>query len=412
MAHLSASASAGGPMSIERRFSRDPGMALDELLEQGPLQVKTLWDDTSTAALPRLILQRRRRQFILRSVSAGAVLAVAGFGTWFAVARNSVPQESERVGAFASPGQPAEPVGAEALEIADLPNWDDSEAPAKQSITLADGSSIVSATHRLHISRETPQSVIVIQEEGVASFFVVATQRRSFQVLAGDLRVTTTGGEFDVERSAQGGQVTVRTGSVRVRALDKEHRLEAGDSQTFTLAPDLGNPDPSNRAPRSGKPVANDTGVKDWRLLAEQADYVASYAALKDHLGSAKPTSADLMLAADVARFSRHPVQAAEFLSQVSAQFPGDPLAPLAAFTRGRVLIENLGQPAAAASAFALSRKLAPGGSLAADALVREIDARASVGQQKQVRALASEYLRSYPQGRHRAKCEKLVTKD
>jgi transmembrane sensor len=159
-------------------------------------------------------------------------------------------------------------------------------------------------------------------------------------------------------------------------------------------------------------PPRSETAPGQWRQLAERGEYVAAYAALQENPGSMKNTSADLMLAADVARWSRHSGEAAQLLERVSSQFSRDPLAPLAAFTRGRVLVENLGQPGAAASAFALSRRLAPAGSLAPDALIREIDARASVGEQNQVRTLASEYLSSYPQGRHRAKCEKLVTPD
>ena len=298
---------------------------------------------------------------------------------------------------------------AAGVEISDLPNWEDSEAPLKQSLVLEDGSRIVGGvSNRLRISKDTSQTVIVIQEEGVASFFVVSKDTRSFQVQAGDVSVTTTGGEFEVERSVEATHVTVRTGSARVRHQGDQHLLQAGQSQTFAVTQPL-----RDTVADSGKPAVKKKSVSDdWRQLAQRADYEAAYAVMQKHPEVIKNTSADLMLAADVARFSRHPGQAAHLLGRVASEFSGDPLAPLAAFTRGRVFVENLGQSASAASAFAHSRSLSPNGSLAADALIREIDARASVGQQKQVRALASEYLSSYPQGRHRTKCEKLVNPD
>ena len=66
-------------MSTEVQSSLQQRFSLDERLEHGPLQVKTLWDDTSTAALPRKTLERRRRQFVLKSVAVGAMIGAAGF---------------------------------------------------------------------------------------------------------------------------------------------------------------------------------------------------------------------------------------------------------------------------------------------------------------------------------------------
>jgi transmembrane sensor len=149
-----------------------------------------------------------------------------------------------------------------------------------------------------------------------------------------------------------------------------------------------------------------------WKQLARDEDYEASYAALKKDERSALRSASDLMLAADVARLSRHPAEAVRLLSEVSARFPGDPRAPLAEFTKGRVLIENLGNPSQAAQAFARARSLSPTGSLAQDALSREVDATLAASQTARAKSLARLYLSSYPEGRHRAKCEKLVRTD
>jgi transmembrane sensor len=83
----------------------------------------------------------------------------------------------------------------------------------------------------------------------------------------------------------------------------------------------------------------------------------------------------------------------------MTREHPQDSVAPLAAFTLGRIYLSQLGQPANAVEAFALSRKLAPAGSLAEDALAREAEAAERSGQVARARGLAEEYGRRYPSG-------------
>jgi transmembrane sensor len=105
------------------------------------------------------------------------------------------------------------------------------------------------------------------------------------------------------------------------------------------------------------------------------------------------------MLAADVARLSFHPADATRYLSRVANGFPGDKRAPLAAFTLGRVLLEDLGQPARAADAFRRAQQLAPRGPLASDALAREVEAARRSGQHERAKQVALRYLELYPDG-------------
>ena len=84
----------------------------------------------------------------------------------------------------------------------------------------------------------------------------------------------------------------------------------------------------------------------------------------------------------------------------MTREHPQSSVAPLAAFTLGRIYLSQVGQPAKAADAFALSRKLAPAGSLAEDALAREVEAAEVAGQTSRARDLAEQYLRRYPNGR------------
>jgi hypothetical protein len=123
------------------------------------------------------------------------------------------------------------------------------------------------------------------------------------------------------------------------------------------------------------------------------------------HCSSKSGTAIDdnpeaLMDAADAARSSGRPAAAATCLRQVLRDHSDSPLAPLAAFTLGRVLLERLDQPLSAADAFALARALAPEGSLAQDALAREVEAWSKAGRPQEAYKRACLYVVSYPKGR------------
>ncbi len=109
------------------------------------------------------------------------------------------------------------------------------------------------------------------------------------------------------------------------------------------------------------------------------------------------------MLAADVFRLSGHPADAVTPLQRVIDRHADDPRAPLAAFTLGRVLLDDLGRPAAAARAFARAGALDPDGALTEDALAREVEAWAKAGQAQRARTRAELYLERHPNG-HRAR--------
>jgi transmembrane sensor len=109
------------------------------------------------------------------------------------------------------------------------------------------------------------------------------------------------------------------------------------------------------------------------------------------------------MRSADAARRAGHPVQALPYLRRLLRDHAADARAPLAAFTLGRILLAELDRPAEAADAFALSRRLAPGGPMASHALAREVEAAARGGDTSRARRLAETYLANYPAGPHLA---------
>ena len=110
-----------------------------------------------------------------------------------------------------------------------------------------------------------------------------------------------------------------------------------------------------------------------------------------------------LMRSADAARRAGRPAQAVPYLRRLLRDHPADARAPLAAFTLGRILLAELGQPTEAADAFALSRRLAPRGPMASHALAREVEAAARGGDAARARRLAATYVADYPAGPHLA---------
>jgi len=107
-----------------------------------------------------------------------------------------------------------------------------------------------------------------------------------------------------------------------------------------------------------------------------------------------------LLEAADLARTEGRAADATMLLRRAVERHGTDRRAPLAAFMLGRIYLVELGQPLAAAAAFAQARGLAPDGPLAEDALAREVESWSRAGDAGRSRARAQEYLRSYPTGR------------
>ena len=97
-------------------------------------------------------------------------------------------------------------------------------------------------------------------------------------------------------------------------------------------------------------------------------------------------------------------------LRKVVSGHSRDPRAPSAAFTLGWVLMKDLGRPREAAQAFARAESLAPGGNLAQDALARAVEAWDRAGDVTRARAELERYRATYPNGRHVATLERLVS--
>jgi transmembrane sensor len=146
-----------------------------------------------------------------------------------------------------------------------------------------------------------------------------------------------------------------------------------------------------------------------WRTLARAGKHQEAFGSL-----GKKPVEdlPGLLLAADAARLSGHPREAAGFLEQLVQRYPEGATAPLAAFTLGRLALYELKQPALAAKSFARAYTLKPKGPLAEDALAREAEAYHRAGDAERAKSAAQRYLERFPNGSRREELARYAAPD
>jgi len=271
------------------------------------------------------------------------------------------------------------------------------EPPAASAVlSLGDGSVVtpLGKDSRLLARRVSDTDVIVALTGGGARFDVPERTARRFRAELGALAVETHGATFRVQVGRRQVEVAAERGQVSARLGPEAHVVAAGETRAFAIA---AHDDPSPVV-REQPPAAPDPSP-GWRDAAARGDYPAAWAALAT-LRTPLDGMEDLLQAGDVARLSGHPGAAVAPLARAVELHPGDPRAPLAAFTLGRVHLEDLGAPRDAALAFARARTLAPDGPLTEDALAREVEAWSRAGETETARVRALTYTQRYPQGR------------
>jgi hypothetical protein len=152
------------------------------------------------------------------------------------------------------------------------------------------------------------------------------------------------------------------------------------------------------------------SGPPEWESLAETGDFGAAKAAL-DRAGgfqraSDRASASQLLVLADIARASGEREEAAQALRRVLSAYVSAPEAPLAAWTLGN-LLEQAGDRAGAADAYATYRRLSPTGDFAEDAAARQVDAALSQGNLELGTRAMEEYAQNFPKGRRLAELRK-----
>jgi hypothetical protein len=297
----------------------------------------------------RLLEQRKKRVFGLSLAAAAAVVALGV-------------------------------AGARSLVRGDEPAASTAPAPARDDTerwTLRDGSRVVIETASTVIKKrsETKTALELELETGAARFDVAPRPERAFRVHGGDVTVSVTGTSFRVERSASRVTVGVSEGSVLVTWPGGSRTLKKGASGTF--------PPPDERTETSAVALQPKSAPASPEPAPERA-----------------ASSEALFAEADAARAAGRHGEALAKLELLLQRYPRDPRAALAAFTRGRLLLENLRKPAQAARAFAQARgSTGPTSALAEDALAREVEALRAAGNLTLSRERAELYTRLYPAG-------------
>jgi transmembrane sensor len=284
-------------------------------------------------------------------------------------------------------------------------------------IRFADGSTATPRDPQSTLAATTvePTRAVVRLASGGGRFAVTKNPARVFRVEAGVVVVEVLGTRFSVEHSDARARVTVEEGRVRVSWPQGSRELVAGESGLFPPsepeAPSRAQPaaevdkpvleKPRDRPKRAPKTEPKTETRPTWRELAEEGDYDRAYEELKrPETPPLRDQAAELLLAADVARLSHHASEAVQPLKSILREHRDDPRAPLAAFTLGRVLLEELGRPREAAEAFADAASLEPRGPIEEDAVAREVEAWSRAGDSTRARQRADEYLKRYPDGR------------
>jgi transmembrane sensor len=282
---------------------------------------------------------------------------------------------------------------------------------------FADGSEVVarSSNARLEPVVSSADEITLRLDSGSARFSVTPNAERVFRVLAGSVTVQVLGTVFTVTREAERVLVSVERGRVWVMSPLGDRELGVGESGQFSearsvepsLAPlPLPLPLPATSAapaPPAPRPVS------PWRALAQDGNYAAALAEIdREGPKAVRDLPEELLLAADAARLGGRPDRAVSFLERLVKRFPRDARAPLAAFTLGRTLLDQLGRPREAAQAFASARRLDSKGAMAEDALAREVEAWSRAGETELARERARDFLTRYPKGRRAAAVRRL----
>jgi transmembrane sensor len=288
--------------------------------------------------------------------------------------------------------------------------------PAVRAPLKLDDGSVVTSTSEateLRVLEETPSRVQVELSRGKVRCQVTPNPERAFVVQAGAVSVTVVGTEFEVERRGPRAFVSVTRGKVRISWGGGEAQrafVSGGESGLFPPAESAQlATDPAAAQPQSsGAPVDEPAPAELARQVSQRyrahvarRDYPGAFAVLSHHPALAGDSVEELLVAADVARLSHHPAQAVPYLQRILREHARDERAPMAAFTLGRTL-SGLGRAREAMNTFASVRSTWPGSPFGEDALVRQAEAAAKLGDRGAAARLAEQYDREYPSGRRR----------
>jgi transmembrane sensor len=367
------------------------GRALDEGGACSERELQQMWHAVEAARRPGGDRQARpqwRGAFALAAIAA--VLALASLQAL----RSRTPRALALAGGGPLP-----------LTIAPLSRF--------RAVDLNDGSRItVARGSQLDMLESSARKLVLALRRGRARFDVRPHGPRAWQVECAGVTVQVVGTAFVVERTEEEVRVSVEHGVVLVRGEavpDRVQRLSAGARLSARYAPlapvGLVAPTAPSATPPDASASANDAtrpAEGNWREAARRRKWSRAWRELREDGIEQQTRRADrvedLLLLADVARLSGHPHEAVAPLERVTA-WTRDARAGLAAFTLGRLQLDELDDPARAAEALSRALTLGLPAALEHDARARLVEAYARAGLRERARAAAADYHSRYPRG-------------
>jgi transmembrane sensor len=275
-----------------------------------------------------------------------------------------------------------------------------------ETLRLSDGSRIeVGAGTRLDSLENGATAFTALLRNGLATFDVTPGGPRRWSIECGMVTVEVVGTRFTVDRGSTFVRVSVERGVVLVRGervRDRVQRLTVGESleideavRETTATPALPGPPLNMQQParRESHAALSNQGALP---LPTKAETPASSPTRRAVDG---PSIEELLAAADTARLHGRPADAVAPLSLILASHADDSRAALAGFTLGRLELDALSQPSAAAAAFSRAIALGLPESLQETAYARLVEARARAADVVGAKAAASDYLKRFPSG-------------
>jgi len=349
----------------------------------------------------RAFSKRRRVPWIV----AGSVCAAAAAAVVLVLVFGGTPGETavedEAGGAVTQEEQAARP---STLELADV------------------GQAFLHPGARVALESKTKQRVLLRQRVGKVRYEIEKQTEREVVVLASGVEVTVVGTVFTVAIEDGRVSVTVDEGAVIVRDGRRELQLGAGEDVTVAArdgakvepeeaeepVPEEPVEEPLSEpsiAPRRPGKIAAPEPEPEPEIVEEVEEEAEEEPPTEGE--KASPLD-DLLEQVDEARKQGALREASSLLDRVADQFPGDPRAIPAMFTRGNVE-RALGNHGKAARAYERCWTLAPRGPLAEDARAEAAACWAKAGEHDRAAEAARRYLELYPGGTHAGRMRRLA---
>jgi transmembrane sensor len=268
------------------------------------------------------------------------------------------------------------------------------ESSTPRTTTLSDGSRIeVWSGSALEVLENDGDAFVCALRRGRATFEVVPGGPRRWRVEVGSVAVEVVGTLFHVDRRGDSVAVEVHRGAVLIRGenvRDGVQKLQAGERLEVGTA----------RAadPGAGPPLP--PPVLPPPVTSSEATAAKGSAAVASGAASAPAPSIDLLTLADRQRRRGDLEGAIQTLKLAVERGSDDTRGAMAAFTLGKLLLDGVGRPGEAQSAFRTCLDRSPPSALAEDALTRLVEAQVRSGAREAALASAREYQRRYPNGR------------